>query len=69
MVWVDHNEEDLYAKYAPEIILFKGYASNIVFHGSCLGCASQEIHGIDRCKNCTFFKFDPSKPNLSIERK
>ena len=42
-------------------------SANVVFHGGCLGCISQRIHGIDRCKGCQYFKGNWSKPNLHIE--
>lgn len=40
--------------------------SNIVFHGGCLGCASQRLHGLGRCKGCNYFSWGSGLPDLSI---
>ena len=38
---------------------------NLIFHGGCLGCKSQEQNGIGRCKGCKYFIADWSLPDLS----
>jgi len=37
-----------------------------VFHGGCVRCSSQAIHGIERCKGCQYHQPDWSKPDLGI---
>lgn len=39
------------------------------FHGGCLGCVSQEQHGLRRCTGCQYFDADWSLPDLSIKNK
>lgn len=40
---------------------------NLIFHGGCLGCKSQEQNGIGRCKGCKYFIADWSLPDLSTK--
>lgn len=66
-IWQDINCEEMYKKHLPHVTLVRGKNPNIIFHGGCLGCKSQRIHGIDRCRGCMYFKFDfRNKPNLFI---
>jgi hypothetical protein len=41
--------------------------NQIVFHGGCLGCYSQNDNGIKRCSGCQYFKAEWDKPNLSSD--
>ena len=65
-IWEDANAQEMYTKHMPKTMLCRGNNPNIIFHGGCLGCLSQRIHGIDRCRGCMYFKFT-DKPNLFIE--
>jgi len=66
-LWEDMNTEALYKKYLPKTFLYSGKNPNIIFHGGCLGCLSQRLHGLDRCKDCRYFRFNCSKLDLRIE--
>ena len=66
-IWEDNNNKKMYSKYQPKVRVYIGKNANIIFHGGCLGCLSQRIHGIDRCKGCKYFRADWNKPNLFIE--
>lgn len=66
-IWKDQNSNEMYKKHLPNTTVFRGSNPNIIFHGGCLGCASQRNHGIDRCKGCKYFRLNNSKPNLHIE--
>lgn len=37
-----------------------------IFHGGCINCKSQSIHGINRCYECQYHDGDWSKPDLFI---
>ncbi len=65
-IWEDMNWKDLYKKHLPNTLVARGDNPNIIFHGGCLSCISQRNNGIERCKGCTYFRFDHSKPNLFI---
>jgi hypothetical protein len=66
-IWVDANWEKLAAKHLKNTKIIRGDNPNLIFHGGCLGCISQRQHGVERCKGCSYFKFDHRKPNLKIE--
>ncbi len=66
-IWLEFNEERMMKKHFPNTLLIKGETPNIIFHGGCLGCKSQRIHGIDRCKGCQYFKGEWKKPDLRIK--
>lgn len=66
-LWDDMNTEAMYKKHCPNTLLCLGKNPNIIFHGGCLGCLSQRLHGLERCKGCMYFRFGRSKPNLHIE--
>jgi hypothetical protein len=55
-IYDDANWKELYRKYKPNAYVIRGDNPNIIFHGGCLGCKSQRLHGIDRCKGCTYFR-------------
>jgi hypothetical protein len=65
-LWEDMNTERLFSKYKSDTFVISGKNPNIIFHGGCLGCASQRIHGLERCKGCKYFRANWSKPDLSI---
>lgn len=66
-LWKDENEDEMFKKHRPNTIVIKGSNPNIIFHGGCLGCLSQRIYSIDRCRGCQYFKVEWDKPNLFIE--
>lgn len=66
-IWEDINCAKMYKLYKPDTTVFRSANPNIIFHGGCLGCKSQQSHGIDRCKGCQYFKADWKKPDLSIK--
>lgn len=66
-LWEDMNTEIMFKKYLPHTHLFRGKNPNIIFHGGCLGCMSQRLHGFERCKGCQYFRGKWSYPNLKIE--
>lgn len=67
-IWQDMNTESMYKKHRPNSRIFRGKNPNIIFHAGCLGCLSQRLHGIERCKGCIYFRFiSEKKPNLHIE--
>ena len=66
-LWDDMNTEMLYKKHLPKTFLCRGKNPNIIFHGACLGCLSQRLNGLERCKGCMYFRFSHNKPNLHIE--
>lgn len=67
-LWEDVNTEMLYKKHLPNTFLSRGKNPNIIFHGGCLGCMSQRLHGLERCKGCMYFRFGQSgKTNLHIK--
>jgi len=66
-MYSDFYFDILMKKHYPNIKVGRGVSDRIVFHGGCLECNSQNIHGVDRCKGCTYFKFDHDLPNLKIK--
>jgi hypothetical protein len=36
-----------------------------IFHGGCLGCTQQELHGVDFCVGCQCFDADWELPDLN----
>ena len=36
------------------------------FHGGCVGCIQQDIHGTDFCYDCCYFESDWDKEDLSL---
>ena len=66
-IWEDLNCAEMYKKHLPNSMVFRGSNPNIIFHGGCLGCLSQRLHGIDRCKGCKYFKAHWNLPELRIE--
>ena len=56
-IWEDAYWREMYQKHLPNTNVFRGNNPNIIFHGGCLGCKSQRVHGIDRCKGCSYFKY------------
>ena len=66
-LWDDMNAEMLYKKHLPNTFLFRGKNPNIIFHGGCLGCLSQKLHGLERCKGCMYFRFGKGSLNLKID--
>ena len=65
-IWEDIHTLEMFKKHLPDTSVFRGSNPNIIFHAGCLGCLSQRLHGIDRCKGCTYFKFT-NKTNFFIE--
>lgn len=65
-LWEDMNTEIMYKKYLPNNILFIGKNPNIIFHGGCLGCRSQRLHGLERCKGCKYFRWKSGSQDLKI---
>jgi hypothetical protein len=55
-IWQDLNFSDLAKKHLKNVKITRGVNPNIIFHGGCLGCKSQRIYGIDRCKGCFYFR-------------
>lgn len=68
-IWDDINSEKLFKKHCPNTLVISQKHPNIVFHGGCLGCVSQQNHGIYRCVECRYFKFNAldKKADLSIK--
>jgi len=66
-IWEKFNDERMEAKHYPNRRTIRGECDGIIFHGGCLGCASQELLGVDRCKGCTYFKSGRDLPNLEIK--
>lgn len=66
-LWEDMNIETMYKKHLPNTRLFRGKNPNIIFHGGCLGCVSQRLHGFERCKGCQYFRYSWDKENLHIK--
>lgn len=66
-IWKDQHANEMYKKHSPKSIVFRGRNPNIIFHGACLGCLSQRLNGLDRCKGCLFFRFKTDLPDLRIE--
>jgi len=66
-LWDDMNTEMLYKKHLPNTMLCRGKNPNIIFHGGCLGCMSQRLHGLERCKGCRFFRHSSGSQDLKIE--
>lgn len=66
-IYEDAHWKELYKKYLPNVMIFRGDNPNIIFHGGCLGCKSQRLHGIDRCKGCTYFRHSAGSEDLHIE--
>ena len=66
--WLKENNAAMYKKYKPNTKIHIGENPNIIFHGGCLGCLSQRLHGIERCKGCIYFRFSSGrvKQNLFI---
>lgn len=67
-IWEKANNERLYEKHK-KLISETRIGADIVFHGRCVDCISQKIHGIERCKGCQYFKFIDGKPDLHIKCK
>lgn len=36
-----------------------------IFHGGCVGCISQNRHGIEYCRGCQYYSCDWESPDLS----
>lgn len=66
-LWDDMNTEMLYKKHLPNTRLFIGKNPNIIFHGGCLGCMSQKLHGLERCKGCRYFRWKSVSQDLKID--
>lgn len=66
-LWVDLNGDALYKEQLPNAKVFSGKNPNIIFHGGCLGCLSQRLHGLERCKGCMYFRSLSRGENLKIE--
>lgn len=67
-IWEDEHKADMYKKHYPNDRVLIGKNPNLIFHGGCLGCLSQRLHGVNRCLGCMYFRFHPSKNNnLFIE--
>jgi len=45
------------------------WTEKVIFHGGCLTCISQGIHGLRRCNGCRYKEANWSLPNLRIEEK
>jgi hypothetical protein len=65
-LWEDINTETMYKKRLPNTHLFRGKNPNIIFHGGCLGCMSQRLHGLERCKGCRYFRRKSGSQDLRI---
>lgn len=66
-IWDKEHSQEMYNKHIPEATVIRGNPSNVVFHGGCLGCVSQERYGINRCKGCQYFRANWGLPDLSIK--
>jgi hypothetical protein len=66
-LWDDMNIEKMYQKHSPDTLLIRGKNPNIIFHGGCLGCLSQRLHGLERCKGCQYFRGNWRNPDLHIK--
>ena len=68
--WRQLNNRQLYNKYLPNIRLVDGSENvkdNIIFHGGCKGCLSQQTNDIERCYDCMYFRANWNKPDLTIK--
>lgn len=63
--WERSHCEFMYRKYLPKAIVIRGENPNIIFHGGCIGCTMQQLHGINVCKGCEYFKFNGNLPYLN----
>lgn len=66
--WEKENWEEMRAKHTPNACVIRGSNDHVIFHGGCLSCQSQQLHGIDRCKGCQYFKANWNLPDLSTNR-
>lgn len=58
-----------YEKQEKEAMYGRGSSGgHIVFHGGCLRCKSQYIHGVDRCRGCCYFRAEWNKSDLSLKQ-
>ena len=66
-LWSSQNWKMLYKKHYPFVHVVMGENPNIIFSAMCLGCKSQDLHGIERCIGCSFFRQNtPDKSHLRI---
>jgi len=55
-MYADAYRTEWLTEQYPNGIIISGNNPNIIFHCGCLGCKSQRLHGIDRCKGCCYFR-------------
>ena len=65
-IWCEMNRHALYKRHLPNAFLFSGDTFNVVFHGGCLGCTSQQLNGFERCMGCKYFRSNWDLPDLFI---
>ncbi len=63
--WEAIHWESMYRRHLPHTMVCRGVNPNIIFHGGCIGCTMQQLHGIDTCKGCSYFKSNGNFPNLN----
>jgi len=66
-IWCNINNDKMHKKHLPNTMVVSGINPNIIFHGGCLGCKSQRLHGINRCKGCSYFGVSNSNQSLFID--
>ena len=65
--WRQVNDEWLYRHYTMRVVSGSmGRSDKLIFHGGCIGCISQEINNIDRCKGCQYFRANWNKKDLCL---
>lgn len=67
-MWEQIHQHDLFKEFLPNTTLFSGSAGRtdqLIFHGGCQSCNSQDIHGVNRCKGCLYFRWNWNKADLS----
>ena len=65
-IWEDKNYDLMWKKHSPGAAVIRGKNPNLIFHGACLGCKSQRLHGVDRCRKCCNFRGDQRLQDLFI---
>ena len=72
--WTYHNADYLNKKFRSNVMIIgpkidakeEDEHIDLIFHGGCLDCKSQEVKGIERCKGCSYFQSNSKLPNLRI---
>ncbi len=65
--WELNNYERMNKKHRPNTTVIRGTHPNLIFHGGCIGCATQLKQSVEVCKRCSYFRNDSRLPSRFTE--